>query len=304
MAAPLRGTQSLVGQMGWVFERPSLTLIEVAWRWLFGVPLLAVCWFEARKILAALPLESAGLANIDPQNPWVAAVQLSDAWILYQPHVVAVLRWLLPAAALAWVVVSGVGRCLVLRRMEPRLPFRFIKMIALQAAWLAALGATCWGWFRSIEWVAATHITITGEPDLIGYSMGVIFLSLGFFTAWALLSWAFSIAPLLMLMEGRTALSSLGQSLRLGKAFTGKLAEINLVMGIVKLALMVLAMVLSAAPLPFSDQLGPDALHLLWVAATVFFFVASDYFHVVRLKGFMEFWRMYRGEPASEPARY
>jgi hypothetical protein len=304
MAAPLRGTQSLVGQMGWVFERPSLTLIEVAWRWLFGVPLLAVCWFEARKILAALPLESAGLANIDPQNPWVAAVQLSDAWILYQPHVVAVLRWLLPAAALAWVVVSGVGRSLVLRRMEPRLPFRFIKMIALQAAWLAALGATCWGWFRSIEWVAATHITITGEPDLIGYSMGVIFLSLGFFTAWALLSWAFSIAPLLMLMEGRTALSSLGQSLRLGKAFTGKLAEINLVMGIVKLALMVLAMVLSAAPLPFSDQLGPDALHLLWVAATVFFFVASDYFHVVRLKGFMEFWRMYRGEPASEPARY
>jgi hypothetical protein len=304
MAAPLRGTQSLVGQMGWVFERPSLTLIEVAWRWLFGVPLLAVCWFEARKILAALPLESAGLANIDPQNPWVAAVQLSDAWILYQPHVVAVLRWLLPAAALAWVVVSGVGRCLVLRRMEPRLPFRFIKMIALQAAWLAALGATCWGWFRSIEWVAATHITITGEPDLIGYSMGVIFLSLGFFTAWALLSWAFSIAPLLMLMEGRTALSSLGQSLRLGKAFSGKLAEINLVMGIVKLALMVLAMVLSAAPLPFSDQLGPDALHLLWVAATVFFFVASDYFHVVRLKGFMEFWRMYRGEPASEPARY
>jgi hypothetical protein len=304
MSAPLRGTQSLVGQMGWVFARPSLTLIEVAWRWIFGVPLLAVCWIEARRILAALPLESAGLANLDPQNPWVAVVQLSDAWILYQPHVVAVLRWLLPAAALAWVVISGVGRCLVLKRMEPQLRLRPVGIIALQAAWLTALAATCWGWFRSIEWVAATHITATGEPDLIGYSMGVIFLSLGFFTAWALLSWAFSIAPLLMLMEGRTALSSLGQSLRLGKAFTGKLAEINLVMGIVKLALMVLAMVLSAAPLPFSDQLGPDALHLLWVAATVFFFVASDYFHVVRLKGFMEFWRMYRGEPASEPARY
>jgi hypothetical protein len=75
-------------------------------------------------------------------------------------------------------------------------------------------------------------------------------------------------------------------------------------MGIVKLALMVLAMVLSAAPLPFSDQLGPDALHLLWIAATIFFFVASDYFHVVRLKGFMEFWRMYRGAQASEPVRY
>ena len=64
-----------------------------------------------------------------------------------------------------------------------------------------------------------------------------------------------------MLLERRSAVSSLGQSLRLGKAFTSKLVEINLVMGIVNLALMVVAMVLSAAPLPFSDQLGPDALH-------------------------------------------
>ena len=166
------------------------------------------------------------------------------------------------------------------------------------------MGATCWGWYSSIQWVAASHIGATGEPDLIGYSMWAIFLSLGFFTAWALISWALSIAPLLMLLEGRSALSALSWSFRLGKAFTGKLVEINLVMGIVKLALMVLAMVLSAAPLPFSDQLGPDALHILWVAATIFFFVASDYFHVVRLKGFMEFWRMYRGEPASEPASY
>ena len=99
-----------------------------------------------------------------------------------------------------------------------------------------------------------------------------------------------------MLLEERSALSALGQSLRLGKAFTGKLVEINLVMGIVKLALIVLAMVLSAAPLPFSDQLGPDALHVDRAPlATVFYFVASDYFQVVRLKGFVEFWKMFRG---------
>ena len=100
--------------------------------------------------------------------------------------------------------------------------------------------------------------------------MWVIFLSLGFFTAWALVSWALSIAPLLMLLEDRSALSSLGQSLRLGKPFTGKLVEINLVMGIVKLALIVLAMVLSAAPLPFSDQLGPDAMHGIYAVRRSF----------------------------------
>jgi hypothetical protein len=299
-SAPLRGTQSLVGQMGWVFDRPSLTALEVAWRWLFGVPFLLVCRLQAQRILEALPPDSAGLATLDPQNPWVAAVQLSNAWALYQPQVSALLHWLLPVAAFAWIVVSGIGRGLVLRRIEVRLRFRPFGMIGLQAAWLALFAVTCWAWFCSISWVAATHITPVGEPDLVGYSMWAIFLSLGFYTAWALVSWPLAIAPLLMLLEERSALSSLRESLRLGKAFNSKLVEINLVMGIVKLALIVLAMVLSAAPLPFSDQLGSDALHILWAVATVFYLIAGDYFQVVRLKGFVEFWKMFRGEPASE----
>ncbi|MGA3372635.1 MAG: hypothetical protein ABSC48_12845 [Terracidiphilus sp.] len=299
MTAPLRGTQSLVGQMGWVFERPSLTAIEVVWRWIFGVPFLAVCWIEAQRILAALPLESAGLTALDPQNPWLAASQLSDAWALYEPHVVAVLRWLLPAAALAWIVVSGLGRSLVLRRLQPRLAFRPLEMMVLQAAWLALFAAACWGWLRSMAWVAAIHITPAAEPDLVGYAMWAIFLSLGLFTLWALVSWAVAIAPLILLLEDCGVGQALARSLRLGRPMSAKLVEINLVMGIVKLALIVVAMVVSAAPLPFSDQLGPDTLHILWVAATVFFFVANDYFQVVRLKGFVEFWNVFRGSQAG-----
>ena len=281
--------------MGWVFERPSLTAIEVVWRWLFGVPLFLLCWIESQKIFAAVPPESAGLTALDPQNPWVAAVQLSSAWALYQPHLMVIFRWLLPVAGLAWVVVSGLGRSFILKRMDSTLSFRPVAMIALQAAWLAFFALTCWGWFSSIQWVASTHITPSVEPDLIGFAVWVIFLSLGFFTAWALLSWALSIAPLVMLLENRSALSALGQSLHMGRPMTAKLVEINMVMGIVNLALLVLAMVLSAAPLPFSDQLGSEALHAVWATATVFYFVASDYFQVVRLKGFQEFCKMFRG---------
>jgi hypothetical protein len=299
-SAPLRGTQSLVGQMGWVFDRPLLTALAVGWRWIFGVPFLVICLHQARQILAALPPESAGLTSLDLQNPWIAAVQLSNAWALYQPHVCVVLRWLLPVAALAWVILSGFGRALILRRMEPQLRFCPLQMIALQSAWLALFGVTCWEWFCSISWVAAAHITSAGEPDLIGYSMWVIFLSLGFFTAWALLSWPLLIAPLLMLLEEKSVLSSLLESLQLGRVFSAKLVEINLVMGIVNLALIVLAMVLSAAPLPFSDQLGSGALHVVWALAAIFYLVASDYFQVVRLKGFVEFWKMFRVAPAGE----
>ena len=193
-------------------------------------------------------------------------------------------------------LVSGLGRSLVLKRMDNRLPFRPVSMVFMQAAWLALLGVVCWGWLRSMAWAAATHIPDSGEPDLVGYSIWAIFLSLGFFTIWAVASWPLTIAPLLMLLEECSAVSSFGRSLRLGRAFTSKLIEINLVMGIVNLALIVVAMVLSAAPLPFSDQLGRDALHAVWGLSVVFYLVASDYFQVVRLKSFIEFWKLFSGQ--------
>jgi hypothetical protein len=298
-SAPVRGTQLLVEHMSGVFRRPSLVAIEIGWRWLAGIPILLLCWQQTQQILAAFPLESSGFNSVDAQNPWVAIIQLAGVWAYYQPHVLALLRWLLPVIVPAWVVVSALGRTLVLKRMEPRVAFRPMAMIGLQAAWMALLLLTFWGWFGCMKWVAATHIAIQGEPDLVGFAIWAIFLSLGFYTAWALVNWAPSVAPVIMLLEQRSALSSLGQSLRLGKAFTSKLAEINLVMGIVKIALIVLAMVFSAAPLPFSDELGGSALHVVWAASAMFFLVANDYFQVVRLKAFVEFWKLFRGTGAQ-----
>jgi hypothetical protein len=294
----VRGTQLLVEHMSVVAKRPVLFFMEIGWRWLAGVPILLVCWHQAQKILAEYPLESSGYNSVDSQNPWVAAVQLAGVWSYYQPHVLAVLRWLLPAAALLWAVISGIGRNLVLMRMERRLRFRPAALIALQSAWLALLALTFWGWYVAIQWVAATHISISGEPDLVGYAIWTIFLSLGFFTAWALASWTLSVAPLLVLLENRSALSALDQSFRLGKPFTSKLAEINLVMGIVKISLIVLAMVFSAAPLPFSDELGAGAVHMALLVSSIFFLIANDYFQVVRLKAFVAFWHIFR-EAAS-----
>jgi hypothetical protein len=288
--------------MGEVFRRPSLIAIEIAWRWLFGIPFLLVFLSQAQKILAAFPLESSGLNSVDTQNPWVAAVQITNVAAYYEPHLLAVLRWMLPGTALAWVVVSGLGRSFLLRRMRVQMPFRPVVMIVLQAAWLVLFALTLWGWFGSMQWAAATHIAVAGEPDLVGYFIWAIFLSLGFFMAFALVSWPLAIAPLLDLLEKRSVLSALGQSLRLGRPFTGKLVEINLVLGIVKLALIVVAMVFSAAPLPFSDELGASALHFVWAASLVFYLVANDFFQVVRLKAFIEFWRVFREPRAGESA--
>ena len=300
-ARPVRGTQRMVDQMGWVFTRPRITLLEIAWRWIFAIPFLYVCWRQAQLIAIALPPDRAGMNLLDSQNPWISGVQLGVVWANYLPYVLHVVAWLAPAGFVAWSIIAGFGRALVFKRLEPGIPYRPLPIMFLQACWLALLMGIFAAWYASIQRIAATHLANPAAPDLVGYSIWAIFVSLGLFTLWTVISWPIAIAPILVLLERRSPLSALARSFRLGKTFTAKLIEINLAMGIVTLMLIVLAMVFSSAPVPFAEELGNGALHFALALSFLFYCVASDYFQVVRLKAFIGFWNIFRGQSAIEP---
>jgi hypothetical protein len=137
-------------------------------------------------------------------------------------------------------------------------------------------------------------LSVGGEPNLVGYFALVIVATLGLFMLWAVVSWVLSVAPLLAMLRGFGVGESLAAAFRLGP-LKGKLVEINLVMGIVKIALIVLAMVFSATPLPFENVTTPEFLMRWWIGVTVFYLVASDFFHVARLVAYLELWRAYEG---------
>jgi hypothetical protein len=119
------------------------------------------------------------------------------------------------------------------------------------------------------------------------------------FTLWAVASWGLSVAPLLAMLRDLGVVASLAAAFRLGP-LRGKLVEINLVMGIVKIALIVLAMVFSACPLPFESVATPDFMVHWYAVVTVLYFVASDFFHVVRQMSYLELWKAYEiGTPAN-----
>jgi hypothetical protein len=125
---------------------------------------------------------------------------------------------------------------------------------------------------------------------MVGFAAWLICLSLGSFVVWALWSWVLSMASVLIVVDGRGLLSALAASVRLGP-LTMKLVEVNLVLGIVKLAIIVLAMVFSAVTLPFEAQMSGNALYVWWVAVGVLYLAASDFFQVARLAAFVAFWQ-------------
>jgi hypothetical protein len=288
---PDRGTQSLVHTLADCWRRPSLLALELVWRWAFGIPALALLFYEGARIAAGNPLAGTGYESFSLQDPWRAAVIAQDMFAAIWPPVRHVALWMLPLLAVAWAVVSGVGRNAVLRRFDPALPRRWGTLIVLQFLRVVMLGASCAVWFLAIRWAAGYALgTGEAEPNLVLYLALVICISLGIFTVWALLSWIFYAAPLIGLLENRGAAASVARSMRLG-SLRGKFVEVNLVMGIIKLALIVLAMVFSATPLPFATVMTGAPLYTWWAVVTVLYCVASDFFQVARLVAFIEFWK-------------
>jgi hypothetical protein len=294
-AVPLRGTQSLVHLLGACVRQPKLLAIELAWRWVFGIPALLICYFQLSLILARTPLPPGGFDNFALTAPDAAALAFSNASAALLPQLRQLLLWLGPVLTIGWAFSSGIGRSVLFKKMIPGSSPEPGTLIGLQLLRIAALAATGLAWFESLHWAARATLSPEGaqadfSPNLVGYFAWVIVLSLATFTVWALVSWVFSIAPLIAVLERRRLFSSLRRSLRLGP-LTPKLIEVNFVLGIVKMALVVLAMVFCATPVPFESVASGTPLYLYWGLITVLYLAASDFFQIARLAAFIQFWQ-------------
>jgi hypothetical protein len=293
-AAPVRGTQSFVHTLVACWKRPSLTALEVLWRWAFGAPALALVATQALGVWRKAQIDTTALRQISLLDPMSAAATLTQVGMQLLPPLLRVAEWMAPLLLVAWIVVSSFGRVLVLRRFDAQLHARPVTLMLLQAARMAALLGGFALWFVSLQ--AAAVVALNGpiaaghDPDLVLYCAIVIIATLGMFTLWAIVSWVFSVAPLLAMLGNLGARASLAAAFRLGP-LRSRLVEINLVMGIVKIALIVLALVASASPLPFESVATTQFMACWYAVVTVLYLIASDLFHVVRLVAYLKLWK-------------
>jgi hypothetical protein len=308
----IRGTQSFVHTLSACWQRPSLTALEVAWRWAFGIPAVALLVREGRQVLLAATGGTMDPATLgldrtfvnDPvgalsADPLGAVTKVGSALAQVLPGLWSRLIWMGPLLLVVWVIISSLGRTVVLRRADSKMHQRIGTLMGLQAIRAVVLATICSLWFWALMQCGA--FAVTGplnrheEPNLVLYCGLVIVLSLGMFTAWAFVSWVLSVAPLLAMLKNLGVIPSLRAATQLGP-LKGKLVEINLVLAIVKVALIVLAMVFSATPLPFEAVTTPGFLAWWWAGVTVLYLLWSDFFHVARLMGYLNLWRRFEDD--------
>jgi len=263
----------------------------VLWRWAFGIPALLIVWHEVLAVTALVPDQTLAQMQAEMYEPVQAAATLYGIGQELAPAVWAVVRWLVPLLLVAWAVFAGAGRWLVLRRLAtlhpsllPHRPaarqvaslvgLQLLRALGLAAAFVAAL--------LCIRLAVAWSFTNPQQPNLVLYFAVVIISVIGMFTAWAVLSWSVTVAPLLVAKRGAGAVAAMRGALRLDRGTSSRLIEVNLVLGIVKLMMLVLAMVFSSVPLPFESATTPEQLHVWWAIVTVAYFMTNAFFQVVR----------------------
>ena len=176
-AGAVRGTQSFVHTLAACWRRPSLTALEVA----VAVGVWDSCaavgdGMRRRGFWRQTPVDFAALRRMTVMDPMGAAETMAQAMAVLLPSVTRVAMWLVPLLLVVWVVVSSLGRTVVLRRADSRLQARPGTLMVLQAMRMVALawelcgvvsvravgserygtGTDCCGW-RSRTWWATLH---------------------------------------------------------------------------------------------------------------------------------------------------
>ena len=279
-----------------VWGRPSLTGLEIVWRWAVGVVALCLASVALGSYGVGVGIDWTALRGASVFQPVAAIDSLQGAADSLWRYAGPMLRWLVPLVTVLWLVVAAVGRTMVLRRLDGRLQPRRFTMLVLGAL-RAGLLAVVWGlWLYGVG--VAVRVSITGpasrqaEPSVVLFCAMLIVGTLGLYVLWGALSWPLYLAPLLAMQLGLGPAGALKAAFRSGPV-RGKLIEINLVMNIVRIALIVLAMVFSASPLPFSSVETQTFLNCWWGGVGLVYLGMSDYFHVVRSAAYLSLWRGY-----------
>lgn len=264
-----------------------MTGLELLWRWTFGVLALGSVWIFAHDAVMAWAQKAGDIGPLLLRGQ-VVARGTTDVFRNL---------WPLVAALVVWSVFAGAGRGWVLRRWDRSLQARRGTMVLLALLRAFLYAGLVIGWFSLLVAIAGrevwTPLNHGLEPAYVpGFAMAVA-TTLLIFVLWAATNWVLRIAPVLAMDRGLGPVASLRAAVRLGP-LRAKLIEINLVMGIVKVALIVFAMVFSSCPLPFESVESQTFLMWWWTGVGVLYLIASDYFHVVRSAAYEALYQTHR----------
>jgi len=273
---------------GWRLARdnPKLVLIEVIWRWSFGLAALLLFLQAFASVLRRVTISDAdwaALHNLDLHDtPYAAARVIYLFWKVF----CIVLALLLPAIAFLWTAAAAWGRAATLKILQKRSnTFAVAGLTVLRVLLvLAAVLVTVLVVMGAVT-IATRPPYSPEQPNWLLY-LAIWFIALPLILiVWAILNWAFSLAPLFAAQEQKGALASLAATFRSlrrnGRAYWSVSGFYGTLRGVALISVILLGIVLGA--------LGSSAIILaLLIVLALAYFAVADFLYVARLAAYLQ----------------
>jgi hypothetical protein len=290
------------------FRRPSFTLAEIAWRWVFGATACALLAFGLIEYLKTLPVTNADLFLLHTRHPVFVGQAL--AHILRGSTNRVVIAGLFGALALVcfWIVVASIGRIATIRGLRDYfrdridtefadesaigkseahpvavsrafrslLGLNFLRAAVALAALAGFHGATILAGFASPEANPQPGLTFLLFLPLVG----LICL------AWWVLNWFLSLAAIFSVRDGENTLSAVSAAVALCRERVSAVFAVSAGTGVAHIVVFFVATTVGTMLLAFL-QFAPRLVVPLVLLVTLSYFVIVDWLYISRLAGYI-----------------
>ncbi|MGC2475062.1 MAG: hypothetical protein WA485_12055 [Candidatus Sulfotelmatobacter sp.] len=294
------------------FRRPSFTLAEITWRWVFGTTATVLILFGFFEYLDTLPVSYGEMLLLKTNQPFLVWQALMH--ILHGSLARAVLSLALAALllSLVWIVSASVGRVTTLRAMLDYVRERINGKMAAAGVERApdtksasdvparrAIGALARLSFLRVALALATILGCMGASIVAGFgssaanpSPGVVFLlfmpiALLVGLTWFALNWLLSLTAVFVVRDGKDGADAIAAAVALCRERTGAVLAVSTWTGFAHLVAFVGATMLISVPLGLAGFLPWRLVALAILVLTLAYFAVADWIYTARLAGYL-----------------
>ena len=266
-----------------VFHDPALLLIEIAWRWAFGILAIFICGMLALTATAGTPTNPQGLEAMSRMNPWELAQTIASAVATIFGLVLRIAISAILFLSVCWTILSALGRRATLLRPALALGADLRGCFGISGIRAAITLATLLAWILA-GLAVGTFATLTSSDTmpnvwLIASILIPVFLLLALL--WSAANWYLSLAPL---FPGDRWTQSLASARKFVRSRRDDLLEVSIALGAMRLVLFVAALMLSFGVSTVVTNTRVVVADLCAIA--LLYFLVADFLNVARLTAF------------------
>ena len=263
-----------------VLRDPALLLIEIGWRWTFGVIAILVLWLSIFAVLGNVPVDSRFFTSSSALSVWETAQSIASTAISLGR---ALLRVGIAAGiflVLCWIVLNSLGRHATLLRpaLAPGANLRVCIAISVARAGVAFAALLAWIFAGVVAGLLGTAVSRDAVPN-VGVMLVILLPAFVLIVvAWATLNWYLSLAPIFAVSGNGKLVAGVREFARGSR---DRLVEVSVVSGVIRGACFVIALMLSFAVAALVSN--PPLVVADLIAISLLYFLCADFVFMARL---------------------